>query len=324
MSNANFVERTCCPTCGSNRLREVYRCRYLEPPIWQFLNFYYAQAKGLASLLEGAEFRLDECLECSLVFQRHVGTPRLLGVLYDEWLNSAYQSDQDRVMREALAAPRRSRDGHEIFAVSSTLGKAPSDLSVLDFGMGWAFWCRVALSLGCRTYGFDLSEKRREYGAQHGVQVVSYGEISRLSVDFINTEQVFEHLSQPYEDFRVLAHALKPNGILKVAVPEGRDIRRRLARADWFAPKYSRCSLNPVHPLEHVNCHSLRSLTIMAGRAGLVRVPIPLRSYFSFVRQRGAMPRSPLAFAKSVMRPAYHRFSPNNLYVWFQRPAAAG
>ena len=99
--------------------------------------------------------------------------------------------------------------------------------------------------------------------------VLTWEEIPTHQFDFINTEQVFEHLSQPLETLEYLSKALKPHGIIKISVPNGWNIEEKLAIGDWDASKESPQSLNPVAPLEHVNCFTYQSIIKMAQLVGL-------------------------------------------------------
>ena len=272
--------------------------------------------------LAGAEYRLDECTGCSLVFQRHIPKKELLDVLYDQWLNSESHPDHDPVDREAMTNPLSSRDGHELLAIARTLRKDVKDLRVLDYGMGWGLWPRVATRLGAReVFGFDLSTKRQEYARLHGIRTVSRAEITNLDLDFINTEQVFEHVTTPYEDAVVLASGLRRGGILKIAVPQAPGLRRRFRAMDWDAPPKARNSLNPVHPMEHLNCWTPRALDVLAERVGLAPAPPSADAYFAFLGRSGALRlSSPKQIAKSLVRIVYNRFSSDNLYRWYRRP----
>jgi hypothetical protein len=139
-------------------------------------------------------------------------------------------------------------------------------------------------------------------------------------MDFVNTEQVFEHLSDPYEIISILASALRRGGLLKISVPQAPDLEYRLNGFDWNASPGRRSLLTAVHPLEHVNCFDARSLIALARRVGLEPVRIPVRAYMAFVRRPSAIPwTDPRAFAKAWARPLYHRFSRENLYMWFRR-----
>ncbi len=99
---------------------------------------------------------------------------------------------------------------------------------------------------------------------------------SDYSFDFINMEQVLEHVSDPHEIMRGLSKALKADGLLKVSVPNGHDVKSRLKMMDWKASKGSKRSLNAVAPLEHINCFNERSLILLAQRAGFEVASIPV------------------------------------------------
>lgn len=319
----NFVARPCCPACGATRFTTLLRLDFLEPRLWGFLTTYYRSLHANRSLFEGAIYQLDQCAACSLVFQRFVGDDQLLTLLYDTWLSARPAPTHDPVVRAAHTHPAQSRDGHELFAAAHHLGTPVERLRVLDYGMGWGLWAGVARRLGCTAFGFDLSPTRRAHAASDGITVVTREEIPDLSLDFINTDQVLEHLTDPYEDTARLAKALRPGGILKISVPQAPDLPRRLKRLDWYAPKSSRDSLNPVHPLEHVNCFSPASLEAIAERLGLERVDLPLQSHAAFLNHPRTIPfRSPTALAKAFLRPFYSQHSRRSLLRWFEKPQA--
>jgi hypothetical protein len=68
---------------------------------------------------------------------------------------------------------------------------------------------------------------------------------------------------------------LKPNGIIRINVPNGWDIKRRLEIWDWTAPRGSENSLNMVAPLQHINCYIHEALVKMGQEAGLEVAVIP-------------------------------------------------
>ena len=318
----NFIERNACPGCGSQAIRTLYRCSFTEPPIFQFVKEYYTTGENFEELLAGGEYRLDECIACTLIFQQAVGNSVLLDAVYDKWLNRHYSPDSDPEIERMMRLPAQSRDGHELFTVARYYGKRPEEISGLDFGMGWAGWAIIAHKLGATAYGFDLSQERQDYAAARGVHVVSWEGIADLSVDFVNAEHVFEHLTDPFTDMKQVAAALRPGGVLKIAVPISPNIRDRLKRPDFFASRESPRSLMVVHPLEHVNTYNAKSLTVMAARAGLIPVRTPLSTYYAFAKEPGAVAfDSPKRLGKSMLRPAFHWFSRTNLYMWFRRPS---
>ena len=174
--------------------------------------------------------------------------------------------------------------------------------------------------LGCKTHGFDLSDARLERARKLGIETMTWDEIPEDKFDFVNTEQVFEHLTDPFDVISRLANSLKPNGVLKISVPFAKDMASRLRQPDWNAPKYTNKSLNPVLPLEHVNCFSVDSITALGARVGLKLVaPSWVRSY-AFIFEKGAISwGNPKNLLRSFLRPCYKRIYAHNLYVWLRK-----
>ena len=98
--------------------------------------------------------------------------------------------------------------------------------------------------------------------------------------------------------------------------PDGGDIKRRLAVLDWSAPKDSPDSLNPVSPLEHINCFSGHSLMALAEACGLRRRELPLGALSISVRLS-----LPARTAKDLLRPLYRRIAPLHNAAYFAAKA---
>ena len=148
--------------------------------------------------------------------------------------------------------------------------------------MGWGKWALMAKAFGCESYGSELSEERAKYASSNGIKIIEWNEIPKHSFDFINTEQVFEHISNPLGTLIYLKDALKSDGLFKISVPTANNITRRIKLMDWKAPKATRKSLNPVAPLEHVNYFRRNSLIKMAELAGLEEVVIPMLTQYKY------------------------------------------
>ncbi|RJP81226.1 MAG: class I SAM-dependent methyltransferase [Candidatus Zixiibacteriota bacterium] len=316
MPNLYFLARESCPGCRSPRLRTIYSCSYTQPPVRDFLKGYYSRPEGVEfEYLEGQDYVLDECLECGFVFQKYIPNEFLSRRLYEEWIESGNKTD-------IHARPKKLENfrqyAQEILTLILYHGKEPHQLDFFDFGMGWGAWCLMAKAFGCRAHGAELSEIQMEYARRQGITVVTWDELPQYRFDFINTEQVFEHLAQPLETLTGLARALKPHGLVKIAIPDGTDIRRRLKVNNWNAPRGSRDSLNSVHPLEHLNCYSRRAVTRMAAEAGLEPVTLPLAPQYAAMT--GWQPVA--GVVRNLVKPIYRRAFPRNTYYLF-RPRAA-
>lgn len=297
--NRQFIARKSCPACGSTETDTLYRVGFDESPVREYLESFYADQGGVEfEYLEGSHYTLVECRKCGLIYQREIAGDDLMFRLYEKWI------DPKRVYE--LHEPKRNVDyfvyyTHEVENLIRYFDCLPAELRMLDFGMGWGNWCRIAAAFGCEVEGVELSKARVSHASASGISTIDEDEIPKQQYDYINTEQVFEHLPDPFETLQFLLRALRPGGVIKIGVPNGRQIKRRLAVGNWYAPKGSPDSLNPVAPLEHINCydHDRDVLVKMASRAGLE--PLVLHDRYE---RRGIKRR-----VKDRLRPLYHRLT---------------
>jgi len=271
--NDYFIQRSKCPSCESPKYTVLRRSPYSERPLKDYLvSFYSAQGTIEIEFLEGQDYVLVECSGCGLIYQQEIPGEFLMQKLYEEWIDP-------HIVFE-LFEKRRTIGYYvgliaEVISIIKRFNRPPMQLQFLDFGMGWGHWCRAAQAFGCIVYGTELSAARIKYARQMGVQVINYEEIPWQKFDFINTEQVFEHLPEPKETLIHLKRSMKADGLLKISVPNGNDIKRRLTKWDWDTLKNSTLSLNPVAPLEHINCFSKDALICLARECGLTPIEVP-------------------------------------------------
>lgn len=304
-----FIEREHCPVCQSCEYRELYSCAFQDSSIRDYLEAFYTPQGGVEfQYLSGADFILNECCDCGLIYQRQIPNEFLLRKLYEKWIDpkksfERYIKKQDTDYYFNYA--------YEVMMLLVYFDTMPSQLKFLDFGMGWGYWIRMAKAFGCDTYGVDLSIARAEHAQLHGTNLITWDKIPTCEFDFINAEQVFEHLSEPLMTLSHLRAALKPRGLFKISVPNGADIKRRLDILDWSAPKRSKNSLNPVSPLEHINCFNHQALVRMATTVGLELVRFPksfhyfsgfLRSALDTTQSRDSSVDWTFAVAKGLLR----------------------
>ena len=273
--NKYFVRRSHCPGCQSPERFDLVKASLTKPPLLDYLLSFYAAQGGVdLEYLHEQDYVLSECLNCGLIYQQEIPGEWLLHKLYEEWI------DPTQVF-ESIERRRPigyfSGLGKEVISIVRHFDCLPSELRFLDFGMGWGHWCRIAQALGCEVYGMEVSAPRINYARQTGIHVIDYEEIATLRFDFINTEQVIEHLAEPRKTIDYLRQSLKSGGILKISVPDGADVKQKLKRWNWQAPKASRDSLNPVAPLEHINCFN-RDVLVRVAR-DLSLEPIDYRSF---------------------------------------------
>ncbi len=299
MNNKYFTIRENCPICGSTDSKELYSCGFLQSPIREFLeSFYLLQEKVEFKYSSGANFVIRECNNCEMVYQKEIPNEFLMKKLYEEWIDpqKAFELDLDK---EDLAYVFYY--AQEVISLIEFFKTKPSQLKFLDFGMGWGKWCQMAKTFGCDSYGTELSETRIEYAQKNNIKVITYDDIPEYCFDFINTEQVFEHISNPFETFCHLKRALKPNGLIKIAVLNCRNIKKKIKINNWMAHKGSKNSLNPVSPLEYINCFNQLSIIKMANIAGFERIKLPIILQFGSTTNW----HGPRQILKNILRPVY-------------------
>lgn len=230
--------------------------------------------------LEKANYIIEECLKCGLIYQKEILNDFLMEKLYEEWINPQFVFEEEE---RTFDLDYYARYAQEIGIIIAFFNKIPTQLNFLDFGMGWGKWLKMANSFGVNSFGTELSQTRINYAKSFGIKVIVWEELINYKFDFINTEQVFEHIPNPLETLLLLKKMLKPGGVIKISVPNGSDIKRRLKLADWSAKKGTKNSLNAISPLEHINCFNYDSIMSMADKAGLKRVKIPVTVQYSFV-----------------------------------------
>lgn len=309
-SDFSFKSRDACPACGSSEWTTLYKCPFNKPPLSNFLADYYRRPIEL-----DGEYRVEQCRKCGTLFQGEVGNDKLLATLYGSWIKSG-RPEQDSAHCYDVTNPRRSRDGHEIMAAAAHLGLPLDQLITLDFGMGWASWARISAALGCQSYGHDLSEERRTHAERHGVRT----DIDGRHYHFINTEQVMEHVSDPWTVVAQLAGKLRSGGILKISVPSNRGAAGTLERLKRGQPTVTHGEIMPILPLEHVTCFTPAGLERLGRRFGLHPVCPAYRHRYAFLTKRGALDfRDPKRVAKELIRPWYQFHNSRNLYVWLRK-----
>ena len=310
MSREKLATRIRCPACASSGLKNIYTVRFTQEPIKSFLqSFYEPQGKVEFEYLADSSFALDECLSCGLIFQKNIPDAELSKRLYTQWIDP----ENDIKTMENNTAEIYAALAREIMLLLGCFSRPPAGIKFLDFGMGWGRAAIMARAFGCEAYGVELSERKAGYARGFGIKTISEGEIRGNRFDIINVGEVLEHLPEPLETLKTLKSALDPGGVMRITVPDGSDIKRRLKTGDWRAPKGSRNSLNAVSPLEHINCFTHASLLKMAGLAGLRRKKMPLGVQYRYMT--GWRPFKQVL--KNLLGPVYNNFVKKGTFLYF-------
>src|SRR5438876_5206382 len=259
-------ERLNCPVCEQSAPM-LFSRPYASA---EFQAFRFAD--GLAAALEGKNYEIRHCSGCDLCFQTWVMEAKELALWYSPALGQ-------ELYQKEIARRKLNWFAHLIEEILVFRQLSPAAVPVvLDFGCNWGKWASAALALGCEVYGVDVNRAPAEFCASRGIKILSLPQAAQLRFDFINVDQVAEHLSDPLAVICQLADALKRGGFLKLSTPGNPRMRRDLARAqvDGNNAILNPRRLDPLMPLEHVNLFSARALKLLGHKAGLRHYRLPL------------------------------------------------
>jgi SAM-dependent methyltransferase len=188
---------------------------------------------------------------------------------------------------------------------------------VLDFGCNWGKWASMALAHGCDVYAVEINPNAAAFCAGRGIKTVSRDELRGLTFDFINVDQVMEHLSDPLSTAQELSSCLKPGGYMKWSTPGDSQLPNRLASAQASEDNtiLNLKALHSLEPLAHVNLFSNTSLQLLGELVGLRVVGLPFFKWLG----AGQLWNISRQFNRNLLNP-WKRWRRKGTYLWFQRP----
>jgi len=295
-----FLTRETCPACNNKDLAELCDLEYSqgthsENPLASFLDEFY-QSRVQSDLLSEYHFTVCECQFCKLVFQKHILDDTGMELLYGKWISA----EQSRRKRQQGKQKLFRKYAAECETIARMIDKPPHRIHVVEFGMGWGYWCRMASAFNYQVTGLELSSERVAHAQTLGVNTASdFSDIEPSSVDFIYANQVLEHVANPGHIIGQLKKLLAPTGILLLRVPDGRGIARQIRDTGWTP------AMSAIHPLEHINAFTRACLLTVSKENALkeIRAPIRLSAH------------TPAHFWRSALREFNDRFRLPHVYL---------
>jgi SAM-dependent methyltransferase len=260
-----WIERTACPVCGQPKREVLVEKAFTAPPLSVFLERYYNGRVPLADF-DSTRYQLCHCATCSSLYQGYILDSEGLTALYEEWI----APEQSLYKRHHAALGQPIGYARQAMQIIKAVQRPAHEIRVLDFGMGWGTWLLMIRAFGMQAIGLELSAERQAYARSVGLQVLSPDELGPGQVDFINAEQVFEHLAAPAQAIQQCYEWLTPGGWLRIAVPNSAASLRRVRAGAWQASDV------PTQPLEHLNSFTPASLRHLAHQVHLEVIPAPL------------------------------------------------
>lgn len=328
----NFSSREECPVCSSPRHEILFSGPLTSSPVRDFIESHYRHQRGQLNWdkLDGIDYILCDCVDCGLIYQKHIPAAGMLHEIYDVMIGPAFL---DELELRGLTVDNFEQIAGELNVLFRIIGKHPADTQFLDFGFGHGRFARVAVAMGAKVFATELSPEKIAHANRLGVTIIDDDAIPGMRFDIIHAEQVFEHLTHPRQDFTRLAGALAPGGVMKVAVPPQLNVRHLLRahgmidwspaevqwRPDGSKKRQSRYSgYVCIQPLEHLNAYSSRAMNLLAKENNLRLISHVRRQSVSLnTLNPGLFVRSLLQLSKVTLRPVFRRdsgyyiFTPN-------------
>jgi SAM-dependent methyltransferase len=313
-----FIERRCCPVCRSGGVDQVYSEPYVgagPETVLRPKHDRLARPLGYEERLDGFDYTILACRDCRALFQKLAPDPAFAAEYYGTWI--ARHDRPDYPLAEYTHHIHQAMVLTD-FLLKATGKRIPDELSILDYGVGRGIFAAAMKACGCRVSGYDLSAERMSMIQQEGIEPVGYSDIPGSNFDFINTEQVFEHLPDPLATASHLIDGLSRRGIMKVSVPYAPWLEQGEVAIDWHADRYARNSSMPLQPIEHLTYFRRPSLTSMMRRLGFHIVRPAILSELNYTFDWGGLRK----IGRNLLRP----FLRNRLrnYYLFARTSPPG
>ena len=222
-------------------MKEIFSLPYNSSDMIDFLSSYYKDKIDIKKL-HGKYYKLLECKNCGLIFQKQIPDKKFSQELYERYI------DKDDSLKKKDDYERKyyKKLFYEMNLIKNIFKKKSDEISILDFGAGWGFWLNYLKKNNFDVYAFEVSVTRINFLKKNKIKIIS--DISNIEkkFDFIYSEETFEHIPNPKETLINLSKILKEDGFIMLRFPSSFLFKFKLNR------KY-KPSNDCAHPLEHIN-----------------------------------------------------------------------
>jgi SAM-dependent methyltransferase len=189
---------------------------------------------------------------------------------------------------------------------------------VLDFGCNWGKWASMALAFGCDVDAVEVNSVTAEFCSSRGIKVIDPETLEDNHYDFINVDQVLEHIADPLDVARKLADKLAPGGFMKWSTPQNEKLPGALLRAAdvMDGTILQSANIDALEPLFHINLFTNKALRELGRKAGMEVVSQPLLTWLG----AGQMWNLPRQIGRNLSVPR-KRWLGQGTYLWFSRTA---
>ena len=300
-----MIQRLDCPICR-RRAEPIFSRPYSHEDLQTFVKAFTRK-----EILADKPFEVRLCAACDLCFQTWVMARDEL----DGWYSRPTSAE---AFRREIAEQRLHWFAHmteEILVIRQLVReKRPR---VLDFGCNWGKWASMALAHGCDVYGVEVNRDAAGFCASRGINIIGFDKLAAHHFDFVNVDQVAEHLADPLATIQSLASRLRAGGFLKLSTPGNPRLPRALreAQATGDNSVLTTRTLDSLAPLSHVNLFTAHSLQRLGSDAGLESFRPPFFAWLG----AGQLWNLPRQFNHNLVVP-WKRWLKRGTHQWFRKP----
>lgn len=242
----NFEDYPNCKICNSNKIEKIFKCSLDNFELNNFLNLYYKKVFFnffLIEELKNKSYTINKCSSCKFIWQQKPFSYKNNFILYEKIIDW-----RESLKKSLLKSKNKKFEIDRVFI--NFLSKEKK--VILDYGAGWGHWALQTFKE--KTYCYELSKKRLKYIKKKKLNFIE--DINNKKFynffNFIQLDQVLEHLGDFKSFFEIIRKISKNKAILFIAVPEGRKIIKK--------KKLISFKKGPTQPFEHINCFNNCSL----------------------------------------------------------------
>ncbi len=270
---ASFVSRDRCISCHSAKLSRVAGGKFSSPPLSTFIS---RDPWGVSPMpfIADAAWAYVRCDDCEQTFHRYVLSPEWQHTRFTQWMTEASM----RAFEDQLGDPGFAYRFHLAQALTAhvmrleRLTRSLRGASVprlLDFGCGWGQLLSLARLHSFDAYGVDWDANRRDSSSALSDSIFSnlreLDAASPAPFHAITLIEVLEHLEEPLALLKTLRERLVEGGILVLETPNCQGVTDIRSEDDY----------RKIHPLDHINGFTPKSLLGIARNAGFAPVAAP-------------------------------------------------
>lgn len=285
----NLKARKKCPFCEKDNFNKLYDISYNDKKMNEFLSSYY-ENNNLSEILKFDTYQLNECKHCSGIFQKNIPDDEFSQFIYDELILKE-KSFNKKISYRSDHFIKFYRDAK---LIEKLLNKKNNEVKILEFGCGWGFWSKFMKMMNFNVETCEISTSRIEYLTKNNILNHKNLDLIKNKYDLIFSDQVIEHVSEPYVIIKKLADLLNDGGYMIHRFPPSFLFKFNLNNK--YAPKKD-CA----HPLEHLNIYNKKCVLKIANKLNLKKINLFFLKGLPF-RQRLAALKNEILFNYIVLK----------------------